>query len=151
MIRTAVAGDLKNITDLAREYWMASPYGEHYGFDWDTTLNFIRTAVIRPEAEVAVFTHEGAIRGFAIALLAPLCFSQGVKASIEFVYIQSPLSRQDNYIAILDYMADWAQRWHAQELMIGDYTPINTMANMLYEEQGFHYLGQVLTRRLHND
>lgn len=148
MIRTALPGELKSITELAKNYWLASPHGQKYPFDWDSTLNFLRTCVIAPTCEVGVMTYDGHPVGFGIAFLAPLCFSAGRRASIEFVYLQAPHSRPDNYANMLQYFESWSRQHGASELAIGDYAPISVPLDNNYTDQGYEYIGHFLTKRL---
>lgn len=152
MIRTALPGELKTITDLAKNYWLASPHGQKYPFDWDSTLNFLRTCVIAPTSEICVYTYDNEPQGFGIAFLAPLCFSTGRRASIEFIYLQSPHSRPDNYAQMLGYFEHWASQNGASELAIGDYAPLPVPVDNAYTDQGYEYIGHFLIKRLnHND
>ena len=151
MIRTVQIGELKTITDLARQYWQASPHGQRYNFDWDSTLTFLRTCAINQASEIAVLTYDGEPVGFGIGFLIPLCFSTGHRASVEFIYIQQPHSRQDNYEQLLAYFETWAQQRGAVEISTGDYAPVSTSLDNRHTDLGYEYTGQMVTKRLNND
>ena len=151
MIITAQTYHLKDIVKLWQKYYDESPYTTTHKFEPNTTLDWMRRAMIYPHAQVAVAEWDSKTVGFSVCYLNEYAWTSGTKAVMEFLYVDPEYRAQGLAEGLISHQIAWAQKNNAQELIGGDLGIRPRLTQRFLEDQDFCDPGVILRKILINE
>ena len=133
---------------LCEAYYKESPYVNTHEFDENVSLDYLRRAMIYPHAEVAVAEWNSEVVGFSVCYISEYAWTTGVKAHMEFLYVDPEHRDQNLAEDLIDHQLRWAKRMNAQELIGGDIGLRPKLMQRFLESQGFTDPGVMIRKIL---
>jgi GNAT superfamily N-acetyltransferase len=120
MITEAQSYHLKDLTNLARSYFLESPYATTHQFDSDCTLESLRRGMILATHRVTAAEYNGTTVGGAFAYAAPYTWCADVRVNCEFIYVLPEYRDRGLAEGLLEDLRAWAVKINAKEICAGD-------------------------------
>lgn len=148
MISTAQSFHLKDIVRLGERYYSLSPYVKSHEFEPATLLDWLRKAMIYPNAEVAVATYNDQVVGVAVAYLLDYAWTSGHRANMEFFYVDEEYRQYGLAEQLLEHQVEWAKKMNCLEFIAGDIGLNPRLNQKFFEQHGFQDPGMVIRKVL---
>jgi len=146
MILDGQSYHLKDIVRLGQAYINQSPYATTHKYDQKKTLDFLRQAMIYPVMKTAVAEIDNTTVGVAVCYLQEYMWSDKLRATMEFFYVQPEYRAQGLAEQLLEHCIAWATKMGAVEFVAGDLGIRPSVTQRFLEQNGFQDPGVILRK-----
>ena len=146
MILDGQSYHLKDIVRLGQAYINESPYSTTHEYNEKKTLDFLRQAMIYPGMKTAVAEIDNKTVGGAVCYLQEYMWSDKLRATMEFFYVQPEYRSQGLAEQLLEHCIAWATRMGAVDFVAGDLGIRPGVTQRFLEQNGFQDPGVILRK-----